>query len=193
MLSRRCCRSRFAPALRDAPRPRQDQARGEAPGLAPPDPRLRAVRVRRAAAAEVHGRHRRVRARLGGPARAAASATSSCRRSNEGDMLYMPTTLPEHLDRGGEAPAPAQDAILRSFPEVETVFGKVGRAETRDRSGAAHDGRDDRAAAPAGDVAQDAPRGAGTRRWAPGWLKPRAAAALAGGAPHDMGRADRRR
>ena len=50
---------------------------------------------------------------------------------NEGDMLYMPITFPEHLDRGGEAAAPgARTASCASFPEVRTVFGKVGRAET---------------------------------------------------------------
>ncbi len=49
---------------------------------------------------------------------------------NEGDMLYMPTTFPGHLDRGGQAAAAAQDRVFRSIPEVETVFGKVGRAET---------------------------------------------------------------
>src|SRR5262249_21222521 len=49
---------------------------------------------------------------------------------NEGTLLYMPTTLPGMS--GGEAQAilQTQDRILRSFPEVQTVFGKAGRAET---------------------------------------------------------------
>jgi Cu(I)/Ag(I) efflux system membrane protein CusA/SilA len=49
---------------------------------------------------------------------------------DEGDLLYMPTTLP------GLSPGKAQqlltqtDRILKSFPEVNSVFGKAGRAET---------------------------------------------------------------
>src|SRR5512139_3454554 len=49
---------------------------------------------------------------------------------NEGTMLYMPTTLP------GLSVAQAQDLMIRmdkllkSFPEVERVFGKAGRADT---------------------------------------------------------------
>ena len=49
---------------------------------------------------------------------------------NEGTMLYMPTTLP------GLSVAEAQDLMIRmdkllkSFPEVERVFGKAGRADT---------------------------------------------------------------
>ena len=57
--------------------------------------------------------------------------SSSCRRSTRGRILYMPTTLPGHLgDRGAAALLQTQDRILRSFPEVERVFGKAGRAET---------------------------------------------------------------
>ncbi|TKJ40682.1 CusA/CzcA family heavy metal efflux RND transporter [candidate division LCP-89 bacterium B3_LCP] len=49
---------------------------------------------------------------------------------NEGDLLYMPTTPP------GISPAKAgellqqTDRIIKSFPEVHHVFGKIGRAET---------------------------------------------------------------
>jgi Cu(I)/Ag(I) efflux system membrane protein CusA/SilA len=48
----------------------------------------------------------------------------------EGDLLYMPSTFP------GLGPTQARqilqqtDKIIRSFPEVHSVFGKVGRAET---------------------------------------------------------------
>jgi Cu(I)/Ag(I) efflux system membrane protein CusA/SilA len=48
----------------------------------------------------------------------------------EGDLLYMPTTFP------GISPTKARELIqitgriIKSFPEVETVFGKAGRAET---------------------------------------------------------------
>jgi Cu(I)/Ag(I) efflux system membrane protein CusA/SilA len=49
---------------------------------------------------------------------------------NEGDLLYMPVTAP------GVSPAEAgkllqlQDKIIRTFPEVKRVFGKIGRSET---------------------------------------------------------------
>jgi Cu(I)/Ag(I) efflux system membrane protein CusA/SilA len=36
----------------------------------------------------------------------------------------------QHLDRGGQAPAPAPGRDPAEFPEVERVLGKVGRAET---------------------------------------------------------------
>jgi Cu(I)/Ag(I) efflux system membrane protein CusA/SilA len=48
----------------------------------------------------------------------------------EGDLLYMPSTFP------GLGPTQARqilqqtDKIIRTFPEVRSVFGKVGRAET---------------------------------------------------------------
>ena len=48
----------------------------------------------------------------------------------EGDLLYMPSTFP------GIGPTQARqilqqtDKILRTFPEVRSVFGKIGRAET---------------------------------------------------------------
>ncbi|MGH8719691.1 MAG: efflux RND transporter permease subunit [Burkholderiales bacterium] len=48
----------------------------------------------------------------------------------EGDLLYMPTTLPG-LSAGKAAEILQQtDRILAGFPEVRTVFGKIGRAET---------------------------------------------------------------
>lgn len=49
---------------------------------------------------------------------------------DEGDLLYMPTTLPNVSIEEVRAALERQDAILRSFPEVVTVFGKAGRAET---------------------------------------------------------------
>ncbi|PAP76362.1 efflux RND transporter permease subunit [Rubrivirga marina] len=48
----------------------------------------------------------------------------------EGDMLYMPTTLPGVSPQGAKEILQRTDRILASFPEVERVFGKVGRAET---------------------------------------------------------------
>jgi Cu(I)/Ag(I) efflux system membrane protein CusA/SilA len=49
---------------------------------------------------------------------------------NEGDLLYMPITFPNISIEEAKRQIQYQDRILRSFPEVETVFGKVGRAET---------------------------------------------------------------
>ncbi len=49
---------------------------------------------------------------------------------NEGTLLYMPTTLPGISVGGAQELLIAQDKILRSFPEVERVFGKAGRADT---------------------------------------------------------------
>jgi Cu(I)/Ag(I) efflux system membrane protein CusA/SilA len=49
---------------------------------------------------------------------------------NEGTILYMPTTLPGISIAQAQAILQVQDEIIRSFPEVERVFGKAGRAET---------------------------------------------------------------
>ncbi len=49
---------------------------------------------------------------------------------NEGDILYMPTTLPGIAIEPAKQWLQRQDQIIRSFPEVERVFGKVGRANT---------------------------------------------------------------
>jgi Cu(I)/Ag(I) efflux system membrane protein CusA/SilA len=48
----------------------------------------------------------------------------------EGDLLYMPTTLPGISITKAKELLQQTDRIIKSFPEVETVFGKVGRAET---------------------------------------------------------------
>jgi Cu(I)/Ag(I) efflux system membrane protein CusA/SilA len=49
---------------------------------------------------------------------------------NEGTLLYMPVSLPSmSITKAGEL-IQLQDRIIKSFPEVESVFGKAGRAET---------------------------------------------------------------
>lgn len=48
----------------------------------------------------------------------------------EGDLLYMPTTLPGISVTKAKELLQQTDRIIKSFPEVETVFGKIGRAET---------------------------------------------------------------
>ncbi len=49
---------------------------------------------------------------------------------NEGDLLYMPTTLPGISITKAKELLQQTDKIIASFPEVESVFGKIGRAET---------------------------------------------------------------
>jgi len=49
---------------------------------------------------------------------------------NEGTILYMPTTPPGISVAQAQELMETQDRILHSFPEVERVFGKAGRAET---------------------------------------------------------------
>lgn len=49
---------------------------------------------------------------------------------HEGSLLYMPTALPGISVSEAQRVLTLQDKILKSFPEVETVFGKAGRAET---------------------------------------------------------------
>jgi Cu(I)/Ag(I) efflux system membrane protein CusA/SilA len=49
---------------------------------------------------------------------------------NEGTLLYMPVSLPSmSITKAGEL-IQLQDRIIKSFPEVESVFGKAGRAGT---------------------------------------------------------------
>ena len=49
---------------------------------------------------------------------------------DEGTLLYMPTTLPGlSVTKAGELLA-TQDRIIKSFPEVASVYGKAGRANT---------------------------------------------------------------
>jgi Cu(I)/Ag(I) efflux system membrane protein CusA/SilA len=49
---------------------------------------------------------------------------------DEGALLYMPSTLPGISLTEVQRLMQTQDRILRSFPEVATVLGKAGRAET---------------------------------------------------------------
>ncbi len=49
---------------------------------------------------------------------------------DEGDILYMPTTFPGLSITKAKELLQQTDKILATFPEVESVFGKVGRAET---------------------------------------------------------------
>ena len=49
---------------------------------------------------------------------------------DEGSLLYMPSTLPGISLSEAQRLLQVQDRIIKSFPEVDTVLGKAGRAET---------------------------------------------------------------
>lgn len=49
---------------------------------------------------------------------------------DEGDILYMPTTYPGISISKARELLQQTDKILMTFPEVESVFGKAGRADT---------------------------------------------------------------
>jgi copper/silver efflux system protein len=49
---------------------------------------------------------------------------------DEGDLLYMPITFPNISVEEAKRALQIQDRALRDYPEVISVFGKVGRSET---------------------------------------------------------------
>ena len=49
---------------------------------------------------------------------------------NEGTLLYMPASLPGMSITKAAELMQTQDKIIKSFPEVESVFGKAGRSNT---------------------------------------------------------------
>ena len=49
---------------------------------------------------------------------------------NEGTIMYMPTTLPGLSITKSAELLQTQNRIIKTFPEVESVFGKAGRAAT---------------------------------------------------------------
>jgi Cu(I)/Ag(I) efflux system membrane protein CusA/SilA len=49
---------------------------------------------------------------------------------NEGTLLYMPTTLPGLSVTKAAELLQTQDRIIKSFPEVETAYGKAGRVSS---------------------------------------------------------------
>jgi Cu(I)/Ag(I) efflux system membrane protein CusA/SilA len=48
----------------------------------------------------------------------------------EGDLLYMPTALPGVSANKAAEILQQTDRMIRQFPEVKSVFGKIGRADT---------------------------------------------------------------
>lgn len=51
-------------------------------------------------------------------------------RLHEGSILYMPTATPGMSITEAQSALHTQNRLLKAFPEVERVFGKIGRAET---------------------------------------------------------------
>jgi Cu(I)/Ag(I) efflux system membrane protein CusA/SilA len=49
---------------------------------------------------------------------------------DEGDLMYMPTTFPAVSIGKARQILQQTDKLIRTVPEVDTVFGKMGRAET---------------------------------------------------------------
>lgn len=49
---------------------------------------------------------------------------------DEGDLMYMPTTFPALSIGKAQQLLQQTDRLIRTLPEVKTVFGKIGRAET---------------------------------------------------------------
>jgi Cu(I)/Ag(I) efflux system membrane protein CusA/SilA len=49
---------------------------------------------------------------------------------NEGDLMYMPTTFPGVSIGKAQELLQQTDKLIRSLPEVRSVFGKIGRADT---------------------------------------------------------------
>jgi Cu(I)/Ag(I) efflux system membrane protein CusA/SilA len=49
---------------------------------------------------------------------------------NEGSLLYMPASLPGMSITKAAELLQTQDKIIKSFPEVSSVYGKAGRANT---------------------------------------------------------------
>jgi len=49
---------------------------------------------------------------------------------NEGDILYMPTSIPGISETEAKRVLQTQDKLFMTFPEVEVTLGKIGRADT---------------------------------------------------------------
>ncbi|MCK7475944.1 MAG: hypothetical protein MZV49_26125 [Rhodopseudomonas palustris] len=75
-----------------------------------------------------------------GPRR--SSAPSSCRRSTRARCFYMPTSLPGMSVTKAAELLQTQDRIIKSFPEVDSVYRQGRPRHHRHRSGADRDVRD---------------------------------------------------
>ncbi len=68
----------------------------------------------------------------------------------EGDLMYMPTTLPGISIGKARELLQQTDRLISQTPEVKRVFGKIGRADTATDPGSAHHDRNTDSAQAAG-------------------------------------------
>jgi Cu(I)/Ag(I) efflux system membrane protein CusA/SilA len=87
----------------------------------------------------------------------------------EGTILYMPTGLPGVSVAQAEELLRAQDRVLKSFPEVERVFGKAGRADTSTDPAPFNMAETTIVLKP---ESEWRPKERWYSGWAPGWMKP---------------------
>ncbi|WCJ60258.1 efflux RND transporter permease subunit [Fontisphaera persica] len=90
---------------------------------------------------------------------------------NEGTILYMPTTLPTISMTEAVRLMQIQDRILKQFPEVLTVHGKAGKAETATDPAPLEMFETVVQLKPQTEW-RKVPQERWYSRWAPGWLKP---------------------
>src|SRR6185369_7698266 len=88
---------------------------------------------------------------------------------NEGTILYLPITAPGISVGQAQELLQAQDRVLRSFPEVERVFGKAGRADTSTDPAPFSMAETTVVLKP---ESEWRPRQRWYSAWAPGWMKP---------------------
>ena len=114
----------------DAVHPRAHPSRAPQSHQPPADLALPAA-DRRRAAGEAAG-HRSGAGGAGGDRVACREALGSefMPTLNEGTLLFMPVSLPGLSVTKAAELLQTQDKIIKSFPEVESVFGKAGRADT---------------------------------------------------------------
>ena len=119
-----------SPCAHGLANPWQDHARGKKSGQSLSDLGLSALCQLRPAAPEAH-------ARLLHLLFLAATAFPFLQLGkefmpplNEGDILYMPTAVPGMSVTEATQTLQIQDRMIRKLPEVESVFGKAGQAES---------------------------------------------------------------
>ena len=95
----------------------------------------------------------------------AASAASSCRRSTRGRCSTCPRRCPASAWRRPAELLQRQDSILKSVPEVASVFGKAGRANTATDPAGLDMAETTIVLKPARMAARDDDGAAGGRRW----------------------------
>jgi Cu(I)/Ag(I) efflux system membrane protein CusA/SilA len=91
-------------------------------------------------------------------------------RIDEGDLLFMPTTLPGIPASVAATDLFQQDRALRAFPEVSSVLGKAGRADTATDPAPFSMAETVLSLTPRSEWPM-VPRTRWYSRWSPGWLR----------------------